>query len=99
MFARHDLLRLATRNGACRYLSTGSKPHAYLRPLTASKGDTSEFEGTMCLTMDRPDARNALSVQMVNVSAYDSLTERSQLMNRSSEKASQRRPPVPRKSI
>jgi hypothetical protein len=44
------------------------KPQAYLRPLVDSgAGAGEEFEGVMCLVMDRKEAKNALSVQMVGV--------------------------------
>jgi hypothetical protein len=44
------------------------KPQAYLRPLVESQaGAGEEFEGVMCLVMDRKEAKNALSVQMVGV--------------------------------
>ena len=43
-------------------------PHAYLRPLVdASLPKAEELEGTACLVLDRKEARNALSVQMVQV--------------------------------
>lgn len=54
---------------ACQHMrgiSNIQKPQAYLRPL-ADKG-AEEFEGVMCLVMDRKEAKNALSVQMVGVS-------------------------------
>ena len=54
-----------------RGLQTASTPpHAYLRPLVPSKADgpPEELEGVQCLVMDREQARNALSVRMVNVS-------------------------------
>ena len=44
------------------------KPQAYLRPLVDSVSNPEEeFEGVMCLMMDRKEAKNALSVQMVGV--------------------------------
>ncbi|WVQ72503.1 hypothetical protein IAR50_002059 [Cryptococcus sp. DSM 104548] len=50
-----------------RSLSTDSEPHAYLRPLLSTKSDAalSELEGVVCLTLNRPKTKNALSVQMV----------------------------------
>jgi hypothetical protein len=54
------------QNGGRRGLSNISKPQAYLRPLDSHGGE--EFEGVMCLVMDRKEAKNALSVQMVRVS-------------------------------
>jgi hypothetical protein len=50
-----------------RGISNIPKPQAYLRPLVDSEG-AEEFEGVMCLVMDRKEAKNALSVQMVGVS-------------------------------
>lgn len=50
-----------------RYLSNPPKPQAYLRPLVDTN-QNDEFEGVMCLVMDRKEAKNALSVQMVGVS-------------------------------
>ena len=50
-----------------RGISNIQKPQAYLRPLVDSAG-AEEFEGVMCLVMDRKEAKNALSVQMVGVS-------------------------------
>jgi len=55
------------------------KPQAYLRPLVDSVSNPEEeFEGVMCLVMDRKEAKNALSVQMVGVGPVisHSLTER-----------------------
>ena len=52
-----------------RGISNIQKPQAYLRPLVNSEG-AEEFEGVMCLVMDRREAKNALSVQMVGVSHY-----------------------------
>lgn len=50
-----------------RGISNVPKPQAYLRPLVDTQQDE-EFEGVMCLVMDRKEAKNALSVQMVGVS-------------------------------
>ncbi|WVN88395.1 uncharacterized protein L203_103603 [Cryptococcus depauperatus CBS 7841] len=52
---------------AYRFLSTDPEPHAYLRPLLESKAamELSELEGVMCLYMNRPKTKNAISVQMV----------------------------------
>jgi hypothetical protein len=50
-----------------RGISNIQKPQAYLRPLVDFQG-AEEFEGVMCLVMDRKEAKNALSVQMVGVS-------------------------------
>ena len=50
-----------------RGISNIVKPQAYLRPLVDSNG-AEEFEGVMCLVLDRKEAKNALSVQMVGVS-------------------------------
>jgi hypothetical protein len=72
------LLRTITRatpSSQCRYvrgISNIQKPQAYLRPLVNSEG-AEEFEGVMCLVMDRKEAKNALSVQMVGVSHFFSL--------------------------
>jgi hypothetical protein len=55
-----------------RGISNIQKPQAYLRPLVNSEG-AEEFEGVMCLVMDRKEAKNALSVQMVGVSHFFSL--------------------------
>lgn len=44
------------------------KSQAYLQPLVDSVSNPGEeFEGVMCLVMDRKEAKNALSVQMVGV--------------------------------
>jgi hypothetical protein len=52
-----------------RYISNAPRPQAYLRPLVELESKTEEeFEGVMCLVMDRKEAKNALSVQMVGVS-------------------------------
>ena len=51
-----------------RYSVQPRKPQAFLRPLAEQKDDPDEFEGVMALVMDRPEAKNALSVQMVSVS-------------------------------
>ena len=63
--------RAVTWQVGCRYLNTANtapKPHAYLRPLAPSSiAESNDFAGAMCLTMDRQEARNALSVQMVQV--------------------------------
>ena len=56
-----------------RGISSIQKPQAYLRPLVDSGGGE-DFEGVMCLVMDRKEAKNALSVQMVGVSPYLNLT-------------------------
>lgn len=64
-------LRLRASLKACRYLNTAPlTPHAYLRPLvnSATEPGAEELEGVMCLVLDRKEARNALSVQMVQVS-------------------------------
>jgi hypothetical protein len=73
------LLRTITRakclSRSCRYargISNIQRPQAYLRPLVNSEG-AEEFEGVMCLVMDRKEAKNALSVQMVGVSHYITL--------------------------
>ncbi|KAK8864470.1 hypothetical protein IAR55_001720 [Kwoniella newhampshirensis] len=46
-----------------------SAPHAFLRPLLASTSDAisteHELKGVMCLVLNRPETRNALSVRMV----------------------------------
>ena len=65
----------STRAALCKSLSCKGwrgtsnivKPQAYLRPLVDSNG-AEEFEGVMCLVLDRKEAKNALSVQMVGVS-------------------------------
>lgn len=46
-----------------------SPPHAYLEPLAMTDMPklSPEFEGVMCLVLDRQDARNALSIRMVGV--------------------------------
>jgi hypothetical protein len=71
-----SLFRSAGRASQClargsrqivRGISNIQKPQAYLRPLVDSEG-AEEFEGVMCLVMDRKEAKNALSVQMVGVS-------------------------------
>jgi hypothetical protein len=67
---------LSSRTGRSRhrrYIANLPKPQAYLRPLVdhaqVQSGDqVEEFEGVMCLVMDRKEAKNALSVQMVGVS-------------------------------
>jgi hypothetical protein len=70
---RMTLLRTITRATSlsqrrfARGISNIQKPQAYLRPLVNSEG-AEEFEGVMCLVMDRKEAKNALSVQMVAVS-------------------------------
>lgn len=58
-----------------RYIANLPKPQAYLRPLvdhaqvqSGNESQVEEFEGVMCLVMDRKEAKNALSVQMVGVS-------------------------------
>ena len=51
-----------------RYSIQPSKSQAFLRPFAEQKDDPDEFEGIMALVMDRPEAKNALSVQMVSVS-------------------------------
>jgi hypothetical protein len=61
------------RRASRRYIANLPKPQAYLRPLVdhaqVQSGDqVDEFEGVMCLVMDRKEAKNALSVQMVGVS-------------------------------
>ncbi|ODN82014.1 hypothetical protein L202_02342 [Cryptococcus amylolentus CBS 6039] len=50
-----------------RSLSTQSESHAFLRPLLSTRSDSalSELEGVLCLTLNRPKTKNALSVQMV----------------------------------
>lgn len=53
--------------GSRGIVSNIAKPQAYLRPLVDTQSDE-EFEGVMCLVMDRKEAKNALSVQMVGVS-------------------------------
>ncbi|WRT66446.1 uncharacterized protein IL334_003404 [Kwoniella shivajii] len=55
---------------AKRYISaSSSEPHAYLRPLLQSKqdaeGDQGQLESVMCLVLNRPNTKNALSVRMV----------------------------------
>ena len=61
--------------------STSTPPHAYIAPLDLAKVDNGEeLEGTMTLVMDRKDARNALSVRMVNVRHPLSWIARSLLM-------------------
>jgi hypothetical protein len=70
---RHALL--GTRAGTSkprprgrRYISNAPRPQAYLRPLFELESKTDEeYEGVMCLVMDRKEAKNALSVQMVGV--------------------------------
>ena len=72
------MLHSASRTSKClaggsrqitRGISNIQKPQAYLRPLVDSEG-AEEFEGVMCLVMDRKEAKNALSVQMVGVSHH-----------------------------
>ena len=65
----------STRAALCKSLSCKGwrgiynivKPQAYLRTLVDSNG-AEEFEGVMGLVLDRKEAKNALSVQMVGVS-------------------------------
>ncbi|KAK6910030.1 methylglutaconyl-CoA hydratase [Kwoniella mangroviensis CBS 8886] len=49
--------------------STDSTSHAYLRPYLQSKDDAQpeneDLEGVMCLVLNRPETKNALSVRMV----------------------------------
>ncbi|WWD03040.1 hypothetical protein V865_001084 [Kwoniella europaea PYCC6329] len=49
--------------------STDSAPHAYLRPYLQTKDEAQPenegLEGVMCLVMNRPETKNALSVRMV----------------------------------
>lgn len=56
-----------------RYFTNEPRPHAYLRPLAMTKDVPDEFEGVMCLVLDRKEAKNALSVQMVGVSSLSHL--------------------------
>ncbi|WVR07115.1 hypothetical protein IAU60_004155 [Kwoniella sp. DSM 27419] len=56
--------------GRKRWISTPSaEPHAYLRPLLTSRSDLATageaLEGVMCLVLNRPETKNALSVRMV----------------------------------
>lgn len=60
------LARVSPLRSSRRYLSNPPRPQAYLRPLVETNQDE-EFEGVMCLVMDRKEAKNALSVQMVGV--------------------------------
>lgn len=63
-------IRLVNRSGRGRRCisNLNLKPQAYLRPLVDSVSNPEEeFEGVMCLVMDRKEAKNALSVQMVVV--------------------------------
>jgi hypothetical protein len=55
-----------------RFSVSPDKPHAYLTPFLSSPslefaGDTESLRGVMCLVMDRPEVKNALSSRMVNV--------------------------------
>jgi methylglutaconyl-CoA hydratase len=71
----------------CRFLYTAPvTPHAYLRPLVqpSSEPGAEELEGTVCLVLDRKEARNALSVQMVQVGCEVHMSL--QLMSRSYER-------------
>jgi hypothetical protein len=65
-FLRPARYILRAQNGGRRGISNIPEPQAYLRPLDSHGGE--EFEGVMCLVMDRKEAKNALSVQMVGVS-------------------------------
>lgn len=68
MFVRHAL-PLPTRFAplARRALSTAPKPHALLQPASSLvTGGGADLDGIMCLVLNRPDARNALSRQMVD---------------------------------
>lgn len=50
-----------------RAFSVGVKPHARLEPATAlAPGSGKDLEGVFAIVMDRPEARNALSIQMVD---------------------------------
>ncbi|KAK4690012.1 hypothetical protein P7C73_g125, partial [Tremellales sp. Uapishka_1] len=51
---------------ARRHLSSPPSPHAYLRILSDGKDASPELDGVMCLVLDRPQTKNALSVQMVS---------------------------------
>lgn len=61
--------RHASRVVQKRSIATQTPPHAYLQPLLANyTGEKAEeLDGTMCLVMDRKEAKNALSVRMVQV--------------------------------
>ncbi|WWD17226.1 hypothetical protein CI109_101664 [Kwoniella shandongensis] len=60
-----------SRLSLSRSISTPiSEPHAFLRPLLTSIPDATstaepELEGIMCLVLNRPETKNALSVRMV----------------------------------
>ncbi|WWC62049.1 uncharacterized protein I303_104638 [Kwoniella dejecticola CBS 10117] len=69
------ILTQARRNKSCScavrtlITSQSSEPHAYLRPFLQSNQDADKenegLEGVMCLVLDRPETKNALSVRMV----------------------------------
>nr|XP_019011110.1 methylglutaconyl-CoA hydratase [Kwoniella pini CBS 10737]OCF49891.1 methylglutaconyl-CoA hydratase [Kwoniella pini CBS 10737] len=50
-------------------ITQSNEPHAYLRPLLQTKQDAEtqreDLEGVMCLVLNRPETKNALSVRMV----------------------------------
>ncbi|KAL7421620.1 hypothetical protein Q5752_003389 [Cryptotrichosporon argae] len=60
------LISSVARRSHVRAFSIAQAPHARLQPLTAVHPQVpDDVAGVVCLTLDRPDARNALSVQMV----------------------------------
>jgi len=70
MIVPRSAIRPINRSGRGRRCisNLNLRPQAYLRPLVDSVSNPEEeFEGVMCLVMDRKEAKNALSVQMVGV--------------------------------
>jgi hypothetical protein len=67
MLSLRPAARVRASTRGWRGISNIPRPQAYLRPLVDSAPEE-EFAGVMCLVLDRKEAKNALSVQMVSVS-------------------------------
>jgi methylglutaconyl-CoA hydratase len=58
--------RQALRRSAVRSFSVAAKPHARLERASSILPGHADLDGVFALVLDRPEARNAMSVQMVD---------------------------------